>query len=287
MIRDEILEREIERTNKIKSDVDELARREQPSRIMQAWGNLVSSYQTLPGLRGLWSASVYDGTNIPILKEMVGRTNRDLTTAASANRVAMSYEGFIPRAGFATAQSRYISCASLAELNVRGLSDSDGNPGAAFVGLTFGGWFQPLVAGEGVDQTYIGKYNTTGNQRSYQIRKSSSSNTLSAFISSDGIATTQSPESAAVTFDNWHFIIGRFVPSTSLDIFLNNTKSSNTTSIPASIFASTADFVVGARNNGGANFADMRAAIWFVCAQQLSDDIINGLWHQGRKLFGV
>jgi hypothetical protein len=275
MIRDEILEREIERTNKLKSDVDELATREQPSRIMQAWGNLVSTYLNLPGLRALWpmSSSNESGNIFDISGQ--GRT---LTRSVVTNQ----YLGIVPTTFYIASGSRYLSRADEAGLRITG---AETDKSTTVQGLTLGGWFRPMIAGDGLLQYYSGKYNSTGNQRSYALAKSTA-NELVFIISGDGIATV-SVRLPMIDWDVWHFFVGRFIPSTSLDVFVNGTWLSDTTSIPASIFASTANYNIGAVNNGTASFANMYASIQFLSAMQLSDDIISGLWHQGRKLFGV
>lgn len=249
-----------------------------------AWADLISLAMARPGLRGLWCASVYDGTNNPILKELVGRTNRDLQAALLANRVSTQVLGMTPTILFASAQSGNIRCASLAELNITGDNETDGNPSSGVRGITFGGWFQPRTEGTLLDQTYIGKYNTTGNQRSYQIRKNSS-NAVGAFFSGDGTAFNQTPDLPVVN-DVWHHIEGRWIPGDSVAIFVNGVKAF-TDRVADFIFASTADFVVGARNNGTANYADMYAAIWYVYAQSHSDDMIRAYYHHTRALFGV
>ena len=64
------------------------------------------------------------------------------------------------------------------------------------------------------------------------------------------------------------------------------TKTTNTTSIPASIFSGSADFLTGARQGSTSEFAG-RASICFLSASYLSDSIILGSFEQSKVLYGV
>ena len=91
-----------------------------------------------------------------------------------------------------------------------------------------------------------------------------------------------------MTASNWYFVVGRFNPSTSLDIIVNGTKVSNVAGIPATLFNSTANFIVMAYNNGlAATRNDGKTSLCFLCAAYLDDVVVDALFAQTRALFGV
>ena len=118
-------------------------------------------------------------------------------------------------------------------------------------GLTMFAWVRPLVASQvgGV----IGKWDGSISQFSY-------------FLSQNGAVWQASinggifQQSTQLSVNNWHFLALRYIPSTSLDIWVASsvsgvftiTKSTNTTGIPATITNSTAAFSIG---SAGGNIA--------------------------------
>jgi len=146
--------------------------------------------------------------------------------------------------------------------------------------LTMGGWF--LFNAIGVDAGLISKFGAAG-QRSYMLEQRSS-DTVQLRISVDGTALVD-VTSGTITTAQWYFIAGRFTPSTEQVIWLNEEKTINTTSIPASIFNSTTAFQIGAFNSG--SLVNGRASLCFLSANALSDGIVSSLFQQTRGVFGV
>ena len=81
-------------------------------------------------------------------------------------------------------------------------------------------------------------------------------------------------------------MVGRFIPSTEIAQFFDGVFYKNTSSIPASIFNSAANFVVGG-SSGGGSLMEGRASLVFLCVAALSDGILSSLFQQTRGAFGV
>jgi hypothetical protein len=153
-------------------------------------------------------------------------------------------------------------------------------------GLTLGGWFWFDALSGGTARGIIGKNVVTGNQRSYVIFITVA-DVFQFAVSVDGTATTTVNSTVTPATGQWYFMVGRFIPSTEISIFVNGTETPNTTSIPASIFNSTAAFEIGRFLANNANVIDGRATFCFLSMNALPDAWIFSLFEQSRVLFGV
>ena len=237
---------------------------------------LYSSLFTYPGLRSLWLAGVTysDGAVLDLT-----RTGMDLTRNGGPLQ-------FLDTRGFAyqsmDGDGDYFSHADTDAIEVSGaeafISD-------ASKGLTLGGWFRFPAAFTAFDGL-IGKYLGTGNQREYALYAQDTA-AISCAVSSDGTAAgAAGVTSAAVARNVWAFVWGRFDPSTSLTIAVNNILVTNTTSIPASIFGGTAAFEVGRLNAAGTE-PQMDWAMAFLAAAYWSDSLLTYYWNRSRAIMGV
>lgn len=97
------------------------------------------------------------------------------------------------------------------------------------------------------EQALVTKWKETGNQRSYAfVKEDAPLHRLKARLSVDGIATSVDMAGSAIGATLvWYFIAMRFTPSSEVAIWLDKVKSILTTGIPASIFDSTAKFILG------------------------------------------
>lgn len=231
-------------------------KRNEPGNLL---GNIISTYQALPGLRGFWPMSSVDENGDVYDLAMQGRT------LTNTNTVTFSNTNFLPFAEF-NASTNYLTRADEAGLDITG-------------NLTFGCWARFNATGS--FEALFNKYLSTGNQRSYTIFKNSSDLAVCS-ISVDGTAVTTLTSTSTFAQDTWGFIVGKFTVLTSLDVWLNDEKSTNTTSIPASIFNSTAPFRIG-ESSGGYTNGDV--ALAFLCAYALPDNMITNLYQLTRILF--
>lgn len=103
----------------------------------------------------------------------------------------------------------------------------------------------------GNNEGIIGKFTGTGNQRSYALAVANSNSALQFIVNTDGTSggnTTYSPAGYTLPAGgDWVHIVGVFVPSTSMTVYVNGSVvgTPQTTSVPAAIFAGTADLWIG------------------------------------------
>lgn len=231
----------------------------------RGYTDAISSYLMLPELVAFWPLSSVDYSSGNALD--ISGQGRTLT-----NNSALAYgvDGIIPYSQH-DGSADYLSRSDEADLDI---TDH----------LTLGCWVYP-EATPGTTAGIIGKYDTTGNQKSYAIRLGAGGN-FSFTISSDGSTDTAATDANGYSLNTWQFIVGRYQPSIRVKLYVNNTSAENTTSIPSSIFNSTATFEVGAYR-GGSQIITGRVAFPFICAAALSDTIVLRLFHVTRPLFGV
>lgn len=263
------------------ASTDELARRvaalERQRRVadtLPSLGGLYGPFLGLPALRGLWLAGSADENGNVYDRSGQGRTltyNGNPVLQTPGNLVsAWSYDG----------TGDYHSRADEAGLDVLG---TESYVVAGRRGLTLGMWVQLDALGQ---VQFLGKYLTAGDQRGYHLGLTSGDNPIFT-VSSDGTSGNAVGVTAAADAEvgRWLFAVGRFTPSTELALFVNGVWTRNTTSIPASIHASTAPLEIG-RFNGSTGF-DGRWALAFVCAANLRDELVAHLWQHSRAYLGA
>ena len=138
-------------------------------------------------------------------------------------------------------------------------------------GLTIGGWFKIDVSP--TITSGLTSKDGAAPQRGYNLSLTSAN--LVQFVVSGNGTGLDTVQSAAVAIGEWIFIAGRFTPSTEIAVFTNGTKTVVTTSIPASLNASTQNFEVGRTQNGNSRIIDGKVRDLFICAASLSDETID------------
>ena len=260
-----------EKVQELSKRVNHLERLQRQGANEQAWGNACSLFLTLPGLRGFWPmSSIGSAGGARDLTGLIPLTyNGNPTYNIQGN--LLSYIRF-------DGTGDYLSAADAAAFRIIG---NEGHIAGALNGLTLGGWFYHIDASN--TEGLIGKWTSTGNQKSYLLNKNTSDQMVMN-VSTDGSAGVNKV-SAAISTATWYFVAGRFDPSTSVDVFVNTTKASETTGVPATIFNSTADLQIGAFN-AGTSLANARASLCFLCAAALPDATLNALYYLTKDLFG-
>lgn len=226
-----------------------------------AWGNVISYYLGLPQLRGFWPmSSVNENGNVLDFSGQV----RTLTNNGTTPFAVYSLQSYANLDG----ATQYFSRADEAGLKITGA-------------ITFGGWFRS----GGIASSYglMAKYLSAGNQRSYLLRQQI--NTIVTYISANGVAVTTSASTNTISANQWFFAAGRFVPSVSVDVIVNDTVTQNLVAPPASIFSSTANFYIGAWDAGATERYLGDTCLNFLCAAACSDAQINALYWLTRPLF--
>lgn len=267
---------EVETIRRLKALEDGLARLKANS-VGPEWGALENNLMLLPALRGLWLAGDADQTGAVYDASGQQRTltyngNPKLFRSASRLQTYWIYDG----------TGDFHSRASEAGLQITG---TEAYVNSTVAGLTMGGWF--LFNDVSGTPGLMGKRDAAGNQRAYLLELTSSAAAMR--ISSDGTSANEKfvAHTDTLATGQWYFIVARFTPSTEMALWVNGVKVANTTSIPASIFAtSTAAFQVGAFNAG----TNLLTGLWanaFLCAAALTDGMIDFLWLRSHALFGV
>lgn len=144
----------------------------------------------------------------------------------------------------------------------------------ALRGFTIGGWFW-IDSYPSVAQGIVSKFGVSSNYGYALI--SGGAGVISCYVSLDGSALTTVSSATSTPVDTWVFLVGRFVPSTSVDVFVNGQKTTNVTAIPASCFASTQAFEVGRYLNTDTRTFDGRCRDVFLCRTALTDVQIENL----------
>ena len=237
-----------------------------------AWGNVMSMFQVLPGIRGFWPMSAHDNGNIFDLSGQ-GRT-------LTRNIVTSNWIGLAPTGRFDAATSRYLNRATETGLEILG---TESNTSSAYRGLTVGGWFNPdstvNLAG------YMAKYTNVAATSAFALHQSTSVADGARFVVyNGGVAYPVLSAANAVTPSMWHFIVGRFVPSISVSVFTDGIFADNLVGIPASITNSPADFEIG-RLGGALVYYTGYGSLFFICAMALPDYMIQALYQHSRMLF--
>lgn len=246
-----------------------------------AWKSACSAFLALPGLIGFWPMS-------PVRLDSTTSQCRDLSgmdrNLTNNNTVTFGYDDLAPYANFVAASTQYLNKADGGAGNWADVIGTESHIIAAQRGLTLGGWFY-FDSDTGSNQNLLTKRGADGNL-SYYLRRSAAG-VAQLSISPDGTAANTITGSGASPADSaWYFIAGRFDPSTTIDVWVNDNQTTTAAGVPASIFDSTADFVIGA-TGVPSEYLDGRASMCFLCSAALSDAIINQLYQWTRAMFGV
>jgi hypothetical protein len=235
------------------------------------WSSTVSSFQAIPGLVGFWPmSSVQRSTG-----NVYDLSGQGRTLTYNGNPTFSTYNSFLPYCDF-DGTGDYLSRADETDLDISG---TETIYGSNIRGLTIGGWFRN--DGAGATDGLIGKWNDTGNQRSYLLL--TIGDAFRFALSSNG-STSAQVDSFDYTPGVWYFVIGRSNPAAS-EMTISVDDLSGTIAGPTSIFSSTADFQIGAYNAGTQNLTG-DASLCFLSGMCLSNQIVNMLFQQSRILFG-
>lgn len=172
--------------------------------------------------------------------------------------------------------TQYLSRASNSLLAVTG-TETEVAPGRR--GLTVGGWFKSTGAIT-VLTGLISKWQTAGDLRSYALTVATTSQPR-FFVSQTG-ANQAFATAPAISGGQWFFAAGRFVPSSTIDIFANGGKTVTSTAW-TSINSAPATLNI-ARHDGG-SYLGGDAAMCFVIAAAMPDDWMQRFYLSSKTLF--
>jgi len=259
----------------MKSRSGELQNRYDPT---FAWKSAVAALRTLPGLRGAWTMGSFDDGG-----DQYDLSGQGRTLGYNGNPT-YGYNGLVPLLNL-DGTGDYLNRADEGGLDILG---TETYVAAGRRGLTLGGWFRfdRLTHAEFL----IGKATTVTATSSYWlIFRGDVANDPLRFVVSDGAATDQVDVQITPAVDTWTFVVGRYIPSTSIKVYASQgtlTDNTNAVGIPAALNNSGADFTVGAPSGAAASLLDGAASLCFLCAMYLTDAQIATIWHHTRALYG-
>lgn len=204
--------------------------------------DLITPFLQAPAARGVWSMSNVAYTTTPRVYDLTGQGN-DLNAVAGAGSVRFFYlNRIVPAVRFLVANTQRLTRADGGAANWADITGTE-----AYIltngGLSISCWVR-FIDAAGNAETIISKWNTTGDQRSYRLRRTGAGG-IEFRISTNGLASTILASTGITTVaGQWYYICGRFNPSTELTLRVNDETFSNLAAIPASIFDSTADFYI-------------------------------------------
>jgi len=225
-------------------------------------GNAASAFLMLPALRAFWTC----GSAIPAELYDISGAVRTLTRNGTTT---IAYRGLAPIIEF-NGTTGYMN---RSDANLR-LTASH----------TFGGWFKFDNDTPAATEFLMG---VRGTATAAQIVHALIRLTTSVIRYQVSDATTIFPVgTTAITSSSWAFVVGRYTASTSIELFVNNTYVTNTTTIPASLNTAAYDFTIGA-SSVPSDYLDGRASMCFACNAAIPTRFIRNLYHTTRALFNV
>lgn len=183
------------------------------------------------------------------------------------------------------ASSSYVAATSSNETNITG---TESYVASGFKGLTWGLWFNPSAAPTG-EAGIFAKYRTLAGLRQYALNCMPSLEPK-AVVSTDGnSASAEVTSGTSMEVGKWYFIVGRFIPSTNLGVFVNGAWTYDTTSMPASIHTSATPLVIPGFQGPAGTVIPTRGSVAhaFICAAALPDAMIMNLFNRTRHLYGA
>lgn len=238
----------------------------------------IALFQLIPGLVGFWPmSSVQRSTGNAYDLSGQGRT-----LTYNGNPTFSIYNNLTPYVDL-DGTGDYLSRADETDLDILGTETVYASSNR---GLTMGGWFW-FDDAPGATETMMSKF-TSAPAVSYYLERITGGQIM-AVVSGDGTFVNAKTATSSVTpsTGSWFFCAGRYIPSTSLSVFLNShTPVTNTTAIPASIFNSSAPFQISGFNSAN-QVMDGRASLCFLSANALPDAWISRLYRQSKGLFGL
>lgn len=224
-------------------------------------GLALASFMALPELRAFWPFNSVN-ENGQYIYDLSGQ-GRNLSNTG----VTRSWTGAGVAYGIFNGSSAYLARASEAGLNITGAQ-------------TWCGWF--YATSLGTNNHLMGRSDgSTWTNTGLKLEVYNGNTLLNA---STGASVAQVVGGAFST-SQWHFVAGRFTPSSELAVFIDGVKNVNTTSIPASVNNPSVTTTIGATYTPN-QYLTGRAALCCVCAAALPDASLTSLYQTSAQCFG-
>lgn len=255
-----------------------------------ALANALSLYTNLAVIRGFWPCSrqVWGSTVFPMVGDAIDGNH--LRLYGSVYHLAYS-DATTPTMGIAPwvwldgASALYVHSGDAYAFKITG---SDVYIGAGYNGLTMGAWVRfDNTASTSEAIIWKGEGGAVG--YAYGMHRLSGSGYIRCEVW-NGSNNYYRDSANAVPADTWTFICGRFKPSTSVQVTVNDTTWTNSTGIPSTINNISTPLSVGARAVSGGSYNLYligRLSMVFITASYLPDDMLYMIYSQTRAMFGV
>ena len=240
-------------------------------------------FQALPGLRGFWPCSSLRYTLGNQVADLSAQQN-DLTNVGPCWFGSEDLAPVVAFSGF----NQYLTRADGGVGNWGDILGTEAFILPADRGMTFGGWFKLDSDSSGARQAIYTKGNGGVAATSWWLELQNTDILLLQV--GTGAALPAIADSQAVTFDEWLFLVGRFIPSTSLDLIVGENglrTASQGAGIPAALLDTNISVDIASYAAGTGLFMEGYASMLFLCATALPDVAIFSLYEQSRRLFFV
>jgi len=237
-----------------------------------AWGKAISLFLSIPGLRAFWPMSSYNDSGNAL--DLSGQA-RTLTLVGNT---VYGADGLAPYVEF-DGTGDWLIRSDEAGLDIIG---NEAFVKAGYKGLTVGGWFylDRLTSREGL----INKGTTTPATTAFLLEhRGDVANDPLRFSVSDGAALV-TVDSGATALGAWHFVVGRYLPSTSISVLHNGVVSTETVGVPATLVNTANSLYIG--STSGTYELDGKASLCFLAGAYVPATTLQALYQHTRKLFG-
>lgn len=240
---------------------------------VHSFADAIGMLQMFPGLRGLWPGSVVGASG-----QMNDLSTNGLHLTNNSNAL-FDNDGLAPYTEY-DGTADYHSRTDEAAFDIIGNEAYIANPG-----LTLGCWMYPQRNTNA--ESLISKADgvSFANTSYYLFNRGDVANDPAEFLVSSGAAGFLVRSTDSVVPDTWQFVVGRYIPSSEIRVWVNGNSTVNTTSIPATLANSTIAFNIAARNAG--NFYDGRVSLAFLCASAVPNIFINTFYQMTAPLFNI
>lgn len=246
------------------------------STISEAQSKAISTILGIPGLRGFWPCTVASATG-----QLIDLSGNDLHMDRLGGPLFYQWtSGRLLGSVFLDGTGDYFRLTDSTAIRITG---TETYIPTVHKGLALGAWVYFNNTASSLESIFTKRLG--GTQLSFYIRRLSSGK-INFEITSDGTGgTVKNVESTGTIGQGvWTFIAARFDPSTELKVWINETTDVNTSSIPASIHAGTANINLGGRDDGSDLMDGSVALVWYTPIALL-DDYLSHIYNITQPLF--
>ncbi len=243
------------------------------------WGNVISSYQSIPGLVGFWSmSSVQRSTG-----NVYDLSGQSRTMTYAGNPTFNIYNDLVAYCAF-DGTADVLSRADETDLDIGG---NESIYATSVQGLTAGIWVRTPIVNPGGNMVIYGKGTPGTDAETFALWSTNGSTIQLSVVDSTGAFRDSAPN-VELTANTWHFIGLRWDNSANtVASWLDGAALTSNASSRSALSNNAIGVSIGGAITGAALKMTGDIALVFLSANALSGTLINGLFQQSRGLFGV